>query len=576
MIRNHLDFCGLALLAGALVTACSGDDSGSTTAENTGGSAGAAAGSAGSAGTTASAGSLSSAGSSGNAPGAGAGGSAGSSSAGAAGSAGVGNNADTAGHAGAAGSADAAGSAGLGTAGTPASAGSSNAGAAGSAGSGSPYTPTDLAVFIGNIDDGENGVRMADFSRGRATEQLAGGAGGAGGTMSVLAVAAVDHSDILIDTQLDAVAFSPDGARYAIAGRMAGTGSFAIYEFRTDGSTAPTKIIDSDARGVVSMKYSPDGANLAFITGNGSGDLFIGSADASDTAYQEVATGYVTSYSWMPDASAIVYVEASSATAPTGALMLGPLADLTSPVELRASRTAHHVEVASDGTIYHIYDPAPAAEEARLYSISADGSDPTLIDFDIVVDAEGNDLPVPQDGPRVNNFALSPDSRLVAVSLDVVTADNFQLFVKDLVDSTNAVMVSDVRSADVPDGSAQWGPAEDSLLVWAPDSGSLVVGADWPVDAADEDNAQALWLVNTTGAPGGIRLLGSPSDALLDAERATWSRTGDWIFVYGDLEDQDTYAVYALDDFATTDQDPATVRIGDLPVTSVADLAVMP
>ncbi len=466
----------------------------------------------------------------------------------------------------------AGGSAGHGTAGSG-TAGSAGASAGGQGGS-APQVMLDAAVYAGNIDEGDNGLRLVTVLGELAAAGGAGGAGGAGPGARYLETP-IDHSGLLLDTQIDAVAFSPDGTRLAVAGRGAATGAFTIYELDVATLTA-TAVIESDARGVVSMQYSPDGAMIAFITGNGSNDLFVGSATGDDTSYQEIATGYVTAYDWMPDSSALVYVEASSASSTTGALLRSPLADPSTPVSLRPSRTLHHVEVAASGDIYHLYDPAATSEEARLYTIDADGTNAAEVDFSTVLDGSGSELSVPTDGPRMNHFALSPDSTRVVVSFDAVTADNFQLFVKTLGSADNARLVSNVGASEVPAGSAEWGPSDDSLLVWSPDATQIAVGADWPVDVTDEDDALALWLVPASGATASRRLLGDPTDDLRDAERASWTHSGAHLFVYGDLEGQNDYALYLLTDLTTENQSPAAVRVGELPIVGLADYAVMP
>jgi Tol biopolymer transport system component len=444
---------------------------------------------------------------------------------------------------------------------TGAAAGSGNqAGAEGGEGGGSnggagPNDSTpELAVFVGRFDEDPSGIRVVDLTGIEA----AGGAGGSAGVQGglVYETTSIDHDGLFDYTHVDAVAFSPDGSRFAVAGRMSANDT-TVYEFLVDGSSAPTQILEF-GEVIESMKYSPDGEYLAFADDDD--DLFVGTAGSASLTAESVNSATVTSYVWLPDSSGLVYVTTDSG----GDLVYSELTALASPTTLVDNHVADRVEVADDGTIYYLYDPSTAGVQQHLYAVTTAGDDAEEVALTLV-DTEGDSVAF-DDASVVNHFALSPDSSQIVVSTDAASEDNFQLYVKTLGTNDAASMVSNVDPTSSP-ASGQLGPEEDSLLIWSPDGSQIAVGADWPIGADDE--ARTLWLMSSSSADDTRRVLGNPENDLYEVLDAAWAPSGTRLVVYGDLEDNNQASVYVLSDLTAADQAPQDVRVSDEPGTFV-------
>ena len=109
------------------------------------------------------------------------------------------------------------------------------------------------------------------------------------------------------------------------------------------------------------------------------------------------------------------------------------------------------------------------------------------------------------------------------------------------------------------------GPPVGFRIQWSEDGTMLAVIADWTAD-----NVTDVYILPTSGAPGGIRLV-PPAIAAGDATDAVFSGDGSRLFILGDLVTDTESELFTTTDFATAGQAAGGLILEDVPVDGDLD-----
>jgi len=212
-----------------------------------------------------------------------------------------------------------------------------------------------------------------------------------------------EHDDAYVTSQYQ---ISADGRQaYFVSNRESEPGfvsQFLLYGVPTDGSAAPRRLVNRNARRVVpTIQVSPDGARVAYLSTEvrpDQVDLFSVPTDGSRasvrlTIDQTLDAWVRDDFEITSDAERVVFLRSPSQVSSSNSLFSVPLTGGQAPVHLA---TSAEFEVSPDGrrVIYQV--------GAALNTIPVDGSQPAL-DF----------------GLPVRSFLIGPASRFVYFFNDI-------------------------------------------------------------------------------------------------------------------------------------------------------------
>lgn len=379
------------------------------------------------------------------------------------------------------------------------------------------------------------------------------------------------------DADIELVAVSPDGSVLAVAGVNVGNNASVLYGYAADGTGDAVTLAEANApeQNFEQLAFSPDGAWLAFIADievNGQDRLYIVPSDgSSDPVALSPDTGAtlldVESFVWARSVSStsgmVAYVGDLVTNGVQGVWTVDAIA-AAAPVEIVAqgelsedADVADLLDFDAQGRVYFKGD-FESDDLFRLYRADADGTDREMMPGTALI--HGN-------GPAsIGTFGLSPDGLRLAFSCESPDQGNYRVFTMDVTASA-ADVVSSITTGTSP-GSE--GPSFFSLVAWSPDGTRLAVAADWTVDDSP-DNSFSAFVLPSSGAPGGIRVLGAPSDADRDVDRVAFSADSSRLFVLGDLTTDTDLELYAITLFEAADQDARVVRVEDVPAGGDVD-----
>ncbi len=376
-----------------------------------------------------------------------------------------------------------------------------------------------------------------------------------------------------VDADVDSIAFSADGGLLAVAGQNGGSDPHALNLFSGDFTGAPTVLVDASAASNAGadfpqIVFSPDGGMVAFTVDfdrSGAERLYVVSTAGGPiealsplpTSNQDVLT-----LTWVDDdhiafvgdvvTDGVNNIYTVNVTTGLPSMMpLVPPASLTSSAEVSSA----NIEVDEMGRIYFVSDHAVDGTFV-LYRANVDGSGLEMVPGTQVM--RGDDSIA-----NIGAWSLSPSKAQLAFAADAPSEDLFQVRILDLDSGMPSIIVSDITT-DAP-ASGSRGPTPFAPLHWSPDEQTLAVVADWPVTGTESDNDFAAFLIPTRAPAGGVRVLApSAFDSNMDVQAALFSADGGYLFVWGDLVDNNDSELYATSDFATADQSPATLLIQDV------------
>jgi TolB protein len=213
----------------------------------------------------------------------------------------------------------------------------------------------------------------------------------------------------------DYLSFSPDGAHTLYRGQPdAEPGAITTVVVDNPAFTAPTQLVASDELGVQAVgaaRWPPDGESIAFrATGtDGSRDIGVIAPDGTGLTWLTVPGHLdITSVSWLPDSSAVVYTKSPAA----GEYELCTTAVATDTTSC----------VALPGGEEHFYDNAGVSPDGETVLLTSQTSvDPDLgAVYDLVrVDIDGTNpvnLTANAAGVQTTSYTWSPDGASIAFS----------------------------------------------------------------------------------------------------------------------------------------------------------------
>ena len=177
--------------------------------------------------------------------------------------------------------------------------------------------------------------------------------------------------------------WSPDGESLWVAGEVG-------CHVPIDGST-PTRVPEGDPRSNATTAYSPDGTRVAYLKSEVDSNfealpltVVVAEADGSQERVlvpAEVAWGYEVSLVWSPTGDRIAFHGGPLELAPDGIRVVDVASgSVTSVAKARAGEFLYVLAFSPDGDrILFARRDATTYEEASLWSVNSDGSDPRLL-----------------------------------------------------------------------------------------------------------------------------------------------------------------------------------------------------
>jgi Tol biopolymer transport system component len=357
------------------------------------------------------------------------------------------------------------------------------------------------------------------------------------------------------------LAISPDGMTLAAAGVGSTGTSEAIHLYAVDGSGAPTVLHTAASADVEiqGLKFSPDGALLSFVAdaeANGNRSLYVipvagGTPKRVSQANDPAVDQDVYNYEWAPNSTHIAYMGDLVVQNEEGLWIVDVTADTPSPLEIIGDAVttanqgpASNLAFDTMNRLYFRSDHELADNQYRLYRTDLDGSN--------LIQLPGTALSNGSGEAAVGPFAISPTGDAIAFCSDSPTANLYQVYTMDLSSST-AALVSDITKTLT--GTLQ-GPSFLNDMVWSPDGNRLALSADW----GPTDNDFDLYILPTSGTPGGSRLTG-PTVSNGDVEQVSFTAASDALVLTGDLEVNNQNQLYVVADLSGKDQDPADLIV---------------
>jgi dipeptidyl aminopeptidase/acylaminoacyl peptidase len=255
-------------------------------------------------------------------------------------------------------------------------------------------------------------------------------------------------------------AWSPDGTRVAFV--TSRERDYDIYSMSADGSDQRnlTRSYAYDSE----PAWSPDGSKIAFISFRSDGaGIYVMNADGSNQHLLIRDIGYASGPMWSPDGTRIAfqtyYYDFETSTDETGIWVANADGNDAHPVSKNS--TDFNPAWSPDGTKI-AFDRRVTFEDAEIYVMNADGSDPKRLTNDVAPDIQP---------------AWSPDGRLIAFQSERVSKHVPQIFVMN-ADGSN---VRQLTADDAGNTAPAWqplGPRPGDCTVWGTAGRDLLVGSD--------------------------------------------------------------------------------------------------
>jgi Tol biopolymer transport system component len=361
------------------------------------------------------------------------------------------------------------------------------------------------------------------------------------------------------------MAISPDGTLIAVTG-VDNADHYQLHVYCADGSGSPAVIADAgtfanDGAVFRNLSFSPDGTTLAYQTDSAFFNSFqqyvasVAGGNSKAVSPAPPASGLnVDGAVWAPDSQHLVYhgdvatdelkgiwtVDVTDAVpVPVEIVPAGMLSVGHGPTYLGAMRfdAAGKVYFLSDHVTDFLF---------QLFRADIDGQNLEQVPGSGLLDANSAEV-------SVGNPRLSPDGTHVAFAAATDASHQLsQVYVLDVTTPSTASVVSNVLTT--PTGSYRGVPTSQSAAIqWSPDGTKLAVIADW---TSDDD--LDVYVLPTSGAPGGVRLTGPDADVI------KWSSAGAQLFIIGEMLDFSEGELFTTADFATPDQAASSLLIEDV------------
>ncbi|MBT8494581.1 MAG: hypothetical protein KJO07_16105 [Deltaproteobacteria bacterium] len=311
------------------------------------------------------------------------------------------------------------------------------------------------------------------------------------------------------------LAVSPDGALVAITADLDTDNAHRLYVIPTSGTGSPKAL-------------HPDTGNAQRDT-----DRIMWSRDSAHILFRGDLETNNHNQAWVVDATAAT---------PT-------------PVELTASVTLTGGAGVNDlvgfdnaGKVYFQSDHASDGSDS-LYRADPGGGNFEEVPFTAaLMNGDGK--------ATIGKCAFNSVGTRLAFSADAPTDNVYQVYVTDIASPAPAVV-----SAVISESAQERGPLRNNPMVWSPDDSLIAAGADWE----DGDNDTAIFMLPTSGTPGGTKLVAPISGG--DVQALAFALDSASLFAVGNMDDATDTKLYHLTDLSTADQDASTLILQDVPAS---------